>query len=251
MPRCHRIIAIALVGLMASLSEAQEKPAEKEGAKPPVSKKEETDKPSLLDKLSKELFKDLDEEAAKAPAAQKENKLDRVAQGMRNAGNKLGENQTGKDTRQIQEQVIRDLDDLIKQMENPPPNGGGGGGGGGASSSRTSSGGASGQRLQKMSSDSTPQNQQGKPLNGQGMDKAGEREKKVAEGSQERSDSERKAAEEAARKKKLEMDVWGHLPPHLRDQLLNTYGERMLPKYQQLVKQFYEALSEQNDAPRR
>ena len=61
-----------------------------------------------------------------------------------------------------------------------------------------------------------------------------------------------KAAAEAARKKKLEIDVWGHLPPHLRDQLLNTYGERMLPKYEQLVKQFYEALSEQNEAkPRR
>jgi hypothetical protein len=57
---------------------------------------------------------------------------------------------------------------------------------------------------------------------------------------------------EAARKKKLEMDVWGHLPPHLREQLLNTYGERMLPKYENLVKKFYESLSEQKQTtPRR
>jgi len=92
----------------------------------------------------------------------------------------------------------------------------------------------------------------GQAKQGSELSQSGGQEKKVAEGSEERSESERKAAEEAARKKKLEMDVWGHLPPHLRDQLLNTYGERMLPKYQHLVKQFYEALSEQADtAPRR
>ena len=84
------------------------------------------------------------------------------------------------------------------------------------------------------------------------MNKSGEQEKKTAEGSQERTESERKAADEAARKKKMEIDVWGHLPPHLREELLNKYGEQMLPKYQNLVKQFYEALSEQSEpTPRR
>ena len=43
------------------------------------------------------------------------------------------------------------------------------------------------------------------------------------------------------------MDIWGHLPPHVREELLNTYGEKMLPKYEHLVKQFYEALSTQGD----
>ena len=95
--------------------------------------------------------------------------------------------------------------------------------------------------------------QPGKAQAGQGADaKSGSQDKNVAEGSSERTESERKAAEEAARKKKLEMDVWGHLPPHLRDRMLNNYGERMLPRYQQMVKQFYEALSEQSESqPRR
>jgi len=62
----------------------------------------------------------------------------------------------------------------------------------------------------------------GQAKQGSELSQSGGQEKKVAEGSEERSESERKAAEEAARKKKLEMDVWGHLPPHLRDQLLNT-----------------------------
>jgi uncharacterized protein YaaR (DUF327 family) len=215
---------------------------------------------SLLDKLSKELFKDLDEGQAKKP--EKDNKLERAANGMRDAGDKLNENQTGQDTRKVQEQVIRDLDELIKQMQNPPPppHGQGGGGGGGGSSS-SGSGKGSQSQMQKLgggqgqSGQKSGQGKSGKASQGQQgteSSKSGGQEKKVAEGSEERSESERKASEEAARKKKLEMDVWGHLPPHLRDQLLNTYGEKVLPKYQNLVKQFYEALSEQGDTgPRR
>lgn len=212
---------------------------------------------SLLDKLTKELLKEVDPQPAKQGAAEKENKLDRAAKGMRTAGEKLDGDQTGTDTRKIQEQVIKDLDDLINQLQNPPPQQQGGGGGGGGQSS--SSSGKSGQMsMQKMGGGSASRNQQQSKAQGASAEKKGGREekeggqdKKTAEGSSERTESERKASEEAARKKKLEMDVWGHLPPHLRDQLLNTYGERMLPKYQQLVKQFYEALSEQGSSPPR
>ena len=159
---------------------------------------------------------------------------------------RLEERQTDEETRKIQEQVIRDLDDLIKQLQNPPPNGGGGGGGGGSSGQIGQA-----QRPQKLSG-GKPQGGKPKSQEMSGGGQTGGQEKKVAEGSDERTESERKAAEEAARKRKLELDVWGHLPPHLREQLLNTYGERMLPKYENLVKQSYEALSEQKDSsPRR
>jgi hypothetical protein len=47
------------------------------------------------------------------------------------------------------------------------------------------------------------------------------------------------------------MDIWGHLPPQLREELLSTYGDRMLPKYEQLVNQFYEALSNQGDSKKK
>jgi hypothetical protein len=207
--------------------------------------------PTLLDKLTKELLKDVDDGAAKPAAEQKENRLDSAARGMRNAGEKLDQDQTGQDTRKIQEQVIRDLDELIKQLQNPPPDNKGGGGGGGSSSS---SSGGSGQSQMQKGGNSKQRQQQAKaqPSDGAAGGQSKKQEKKSAEGSEERTEGERKAAEEAARKKKLEMDVWGHLPPHLREQLLNTYGERMLPKYQHLVKQFYESLSEQNESvPRR
>lgn len=216
--------------------------------------------PSLLDKLSKELLKEIENDPANPkPEKEEEDKLEKVAKGMRSASEKLDGKQTGEETTKLQEQVIRDLDDLIKQLQNPPPNGGGGGGSSGGGSSKSGKNGGGGQQ-QRAGGRSTSghggksPSQGGTPkqeAQGGGSEQGG-KDRKNAEDSDERTDSERKAAAEAARKKKLEIDVWGHLPPHLRNQLLNTYGERMLPKYEHLVKQFYEALSEQNETkPRR
>ena len=230
------VIALALRGI----SFADDEPPTK--ADPPQ-------EPSLLDKLSKELLKEVEEQPGQAKPEKQEDKFDRVAKGMRSASDKLGGKQTGDETTQVQVQVIRDLDELIKQLQNPPPNGGGGGGGSsGGGSSKSGEGGNN--RQQRAGGGGKDQPKGGSPkqqAQGNGGEQGG-KERKDAEGSDERSDAERKAAAEAARKKKLEIDVWGHLPPHLRDQLLNTYGERMLPKYEHLVKQFYEALSEQNES---
>ena len=221
----------------------------------PEQKPSKPGKPSQLKKLTNELFKDVDDDPAGAATAKKESKLDRVAKGMRNAGEKLEENHTGTQTRKIQEQVIRDLDELIKQLQNPPPpqgNSGGGGGNSGGGGSSSNGGGASASKSGQAKLGQAGRGQPGKAQANSGANASkGGQDKKVAGGSQERTESERKGAEEAARKKKLEMDVWGHLPPHLRDQLLNTYGEKTLPKYQNLVKQFYEALSDQNETPPR
>ena len=219
-----------------------EKTAEPDKVKKPAN-------PSILDKVSKELFKDLDDGEAEK---EKENKLDRITKGMRNAGEKLDGDETGEETRKVQQQVIKDLDDLINQLQNPPPSGGGGGGGGGASSRAGKSGQGQMQKMQtkgQLGKSEQAKGQMGSQ-NAQ-LNKSGGKDRKDAQGSDERTDSERKAAEEEARKKKLEMDVWGHLPPHMREQLLNTYGERKLLKYEQLVKQFYESLSEQSNSPPR
>ena len=219
-----------------------EKTAEPDKVKKPAN-------PSILDKVSKELFKDLDDGEAEK---EKENKLDRITKGMRNAGEKLDGDETGEETRKVQQQVIKDLDDLINQLQNPPPSGGGGGGGGGASSRAGKSGQGQMQKMQtkgQLGKSEQAKGQMGSQ-NAQ-LNKSGGKDRKDAQGSDERTDAERKAAEEEARKKKLEMDVWGHLPPHMREQLLNTYGERKLLKYEQLVKQFYESLSEQSNSPPR
>jgi hypothetical protein len=63
------------------------------------------------------------------------------------------------------------------------------------------------------------------------------------------TDSEATAGRKAASREELmrqslQTDVWGHLPPQVRQQLLNGLNERMLPGYEALIRQFYSTLAE-------
>jgi aspartate aminotransferase-like enzyme len=46
-------------------------------------------------------------------------------------------------------------------------------------------------------------------------------------------------------------DVWGHLPPHVREAMLNSMSEKYLPKYEELVKKYYEALAQKTKTENR
>lgn len=63
--------------------------------------------------------------------------------------------------------------------------------------------------------------------------------------------TDRRRAQHAAelrRQAKLQADIWGHLPPAVREQLLNSYRERTLPQYEDLVRSYYEALATPDDS---
>ena len=92
-----------------------------------------------------------------------------------------------------------------------------------------------------------PQMQPGQPQPQPGEAGPGPMDQQAANGGppDPNSPEAQKAAEEALRQK-LVKDVWGHLPPSLREQLLNVYSERYLPKYDEMVRKYYEALAEQN-----
>ena len=47
------------------------------------------------------------------------------------------------------------------------------------------------------------------------------------------------------RRRDLATAVWGHLPDRVREQLQQSYRERYLPGYEDLVEQYYEALAEE------
>ena len=186
--------------------------------------------------------------------------MDRAVKGMRSAGDKLDEGVTADETQKIQKQVIKDLEDIINQLENPPPSQGGGGGGGGGggrggggassgSSGRSQGGGRSRLRRspQQRGAGQGMAGGQAQQKSGNAQEQSGDAGNEGGTESSKQSREDRKAAEDAKRRQKLEMDIWGHLPPHVREELLNTYGEKMLPKYEHLVKQFYEALSTQGD----
>lgn len=51
---------------------------------------------------------------------------------------------------------------------------------------------------------------------------------------------------ELRRQRRLREAVWGHLPPALREQMLNLPQDQLLPKYSEHIRRYYEALAEQD-----
>lgn len=43
--------------------------------------------------------------------------------------------------------------------------------------------------------------------------------------------------------------VWGHLPPHEREELYRSFSEKFLPKYESALKEYYRALAKQPAKP--
>lgn len=157
------------------------------------------------------------------------NPLERVVAGMRSASERIGQQDTGEQTRAIQEQVIRDLDKLIEQAKqqrkNPPP--------------PRSPPSPRDQRQQRQPMpDASDQQEQAGNANSQ-------KDRRQPEDSTERADQGSDRERERQRRQRFSIDVWGHLPPKLRQQLLNTYSDKVLPQYEDLVRRYYEALSEQ------
>lgn len=256
---------LCLTGAVAAFAADETAPLKVDSAedKPKPKTEEPTEKPkerSLLEKLGDELLREVDDTPGAKPEQvdEKVDKMDRAVKGMRTAGTKLEDGLTAGETQAVQKQVIKDLEDIINQLENPPPpnpNGGGGGGGGGGSGGGGGTTGRGGRRGGRGSSmrmrspqhagGSAGQQPQGAAPSGEA---AGAQIGANGTDSSKMTQAQKQAAEEAARRRKLEMDIWGHLPAHLREELLSTYGDRMLPKYEQMVKQFYEVLSVQGDS---
>jgi hypothetical protein len=183
------------------------------------------------------------------------NPLDTIVERMREVEGRLQKTETDKETRQLQTQIVKDLDDLIDKLKNqkPPPQ----------SPNQNQS---PPPPMGENPPDSPPRGSgQPKPQNSQ-KQKGGSQEKpspgqkkqqeqkseseKESQGKKSRdSDSQlrqnRSAAEEEARQR-MAKDVWGHLPAALRQELLNVYSEKYLPKYDEMVRKYYEALAEQN-----
>lgn len=57
-----------------------------------------------------------------------------------------------------------------------------------------------------------------------------------------------KAEDELQRRRSLAHSVWGHLPPKVQEELERSFSERFAPKYEELIRRYYEALAER---PRR
>jgi hypothetical protein len=199
------------------------------------------------DDLDRELIKSLGGDKGTADA-KGDDALDRAIRGMRDAGRRIEEEELDDETHDIQEKVVAELDELIKQLKRrPPPS---------QQNSKPQNEDQQDQQNQKQKNqkqqqpqNSDKQKQKSQQKQGSSKQQQSKSEQSKEEKSQDSSDkirNEKAKTAEEQRREKLDRDVWGHLPPSLREKLLNVSSEKFLPKYEEMVRSYYEALAERN-----
>jgi hypothetical protein len=223
------------------------------------------------------------------PAEDPAKLAERITQNTKEAGDRLAQDDTGTDTRKTQNQILKDIDELLKQSQNPPPPLMGGGsspnndqsnqgsqspnprdgqsqgqsGSRGSGNSRQGSGGSSarkpngGQRggswRDRRNSDGGRAQQAGKQQPMPQANNTGQPSPMPQANAGNRANSgvggsPNKATPDLPLDEAITKQVWGHLPERLRQQMSQYYRERFMPKYGDLLRQYYAALAEREKA---
>jgi hypothetical protein len=137
----------------------------------------------------------------------------RIATKMQRSRQALGAGDSSAPTQQLQQEILSDLDELLKQVQKQ----------------------CSGGQCNKPGTGSSAGNSNAgnKPSNKPANDSTA----RVGEPGDGRLDQGDTA--EAMR------EVWGHLPPKVREAMQNASIEEFLPKYDKLIEDFYRRLAEQ------
>jgi len=188
--------------------------------------------------------------ASPAETDELDRKVEQVTVKMQQAQSKLAGKETGTATQDLQKAILAEIDELLQTPPQPNQPSSGGGGSSGSSSNNSSSG--KGQKSSSQPRGSSPSNaqQQSGPQPGRqqpmpaGAQQGSEQERKTAEDSEERTGESQDGKTRPLPRRRMELDVWGHLPDKVREKLLSAYGERMVPQYEDLVQRFYRSLAE-------
>jgi hypothetical protein len=233
----------AMLGTTTGRAQEPAKPAAtdeaKEEAKPSPDEKtkdektEDVEKPPAEEKPAKPLDEGLE---SLDPKKGDRDLLEEAIRGMRRAQGLIEEAKTTEETLRTQKQVVTDLDELIKQLQQQLQN----------PQSQSSS---SKQQNQKQKNRNLAnverQQQKPKPQAGEKPEKKPGESEKAMDSTESQEQRARREAEEA-RRRKLNQDFWGHLPEHVRAALNNVDGEKYLPKYAEYVRQYYASLAEKS-----
>jgi hypothetical protein len=271
-------------------------------------------RPQEPDKKVEEAPQPKTEDEAKADAESDPNKLaDRISKNTKTASDKLKEEDPGAETRKTQEQILKDIDELLKQAQNPPPMSGGGGGssdmpppdgsppppGGQPKGGNQPMGGSKPKGGNQPKGGSQPmggnqpkggeqnrpswrerdqQEKSGDQPDKAPMPKGGKEGKDGQEGKKQEKQPKGPGKEDKSEGGKpddknpmggaspgqggkstptLPLDdaitkqVWGHLPEKLRQQMSQYYKEQFMPKYGDMLRQYYNNLAEREKAPKK
>ena len=170
---------------------------------------------------------------ARGLGASAANPVEPIVKEMKEAQSRLKTGDTGAQTRGIQEQVVRDLDKLIDA----------------ASKQQDSSHGA---RKSSSESKSQKQSENGMPQPGQASQQNTGEAAGTTGGSAPGRRGGTRTPRAVATKSGLAghgpllREVWGHLPPAMRERVRVDFSETVLPAYDELVRRYFEALLEES-----
>lgn len=153
-----------------------------------------------------------------------------TTQAMRDAHERLAAKETGEPTQTAQQTAVSQIDALLKLWQQR------------ADRQQANSQARSGQP--RSSTDQEPKENAKNSTDGDGNKPTG-RENKQARNSSERQQTGPDREGELMRQRQLREAVWGHLPPALREKMLNLPHDKTLPKYSEHIRRYYEALAEQ------
>ena len=255
-------IGLALVALLSCVSaataddppdrlEKKPQPAEQKPAPPPMKPEE---KPTD------------DKDPPKDDSAEEAAKLrEKIKEQMQAAEKKLKERDTGKDTRQLQDDALRDIDKLIDLARQPPPPP--------PPQQQPMDGSPPPMGGDQQPQGGKPQPQPGtqqRPQSGQARRERREQRRQQMEqqarggGSRQQSQPGGKRAGPQAQSTPAQIgmngpaarqpdqlgdvvkDIWGHLPETLRQEVDHYYRDRFMPRYQDLLREYYQRLAERD-----
>ncbi|HEY3787224.1 MAG TPA: hypothetical protein VGL71_00160 [Urbifossiella sp.] len=209
------------------------------------------------------------------PVSPKENPaevVERIVKNSNAVGDKLAKTDTGKETRGQQDKILKDIESLIEQQENPPPQDGDDSKDENKDQNKNQDMNPKGGMDPK--GDMQPKGGQ-QPKEGDGHQQAGRKPRQGEKGGTPKgSGKEPSGAKQdpgmakanplpgtpgsmpggqkgkpVAGKPSLPIDdavvkeIWGHLPDGLRQQVSQYYKEQFMPKYSELLKQYYSSLA--------
>ena len=179
------------------------------------------------DTLDEELLKGLGD-GEDLGASGEQDPLARLSQRMREVEALMARKRADGETGRLQSQIVHDIEELIKQARKQRQ-----------SSSSSSSGGKSGKGAQQTANrrdvsqpgrESTRSQQEAEAAARQSV-------KEARQGQARRPDM--------ANMRELLKGVWGQLPARQREQMLQSYEEQFLPKYEQMIADYFRSLAEE------
>ena len=200
---------------------------------------------------------------AAAPEMDEQEVLNRVERNMRTAEDRLANRELSDGTRQVQEDIVKDLDLLIQQMQN------GGGGEGQQDQQNDQQQQQGGQQQAGGRQRQSGRQQAGMPGNRRGRQRGGRQQASRQQGGQQPGGQQGqqqggqqpgqqqgqnspnnqgggggRSEGEMNKLAEIYKDVWGHLPETMRQEM-NAYSrEQFMGKYNDLIRQYYTTIAE-------